>query len=227
MSALSPRLQVVMALCQTLHTPDIVMADIGTDHAYLPIAAVQQGICRYAYACDLNPAPLAIADDNIRNAGLTGKIETRLGNGLTPLASDTVDCIVIAGMGGMRICSILHDEAKQAQAAKLLILQPQHDIVLLRKHLHNAGFKIKNEQLVRETVGGKYHFYVILAAQYTGIAEKWTEQEYFLGKYLMAECSNAFLEYKLHEKEKIAAYISQIRDEASIAEARQRMSWLT
>jgi len=225
MISLSPRLQAVLDLCQALHTPDRgILADIGTDHGYLPISAVQNGIFKYAYACDLHPAPLAIAAENIRSAGLTNKIETRLGDGLKPF--DEADCIVIAGMGGMRIWGIINEGMAQAKKAKRLILQPQHDTVLLRKNLHSAGFEIQDERMIHEIVGGKSHFYVVIAARYTGLAEKWTEQEYFLGKFLLASAGEVFSVYKKHERDKIKSYIARINDEASLKNANEHLHWL-
>ena len=222
---LSPRLQAVLGFVNGLEN-SLVLADIGTDHAYLPIAAVQYGFCETAIACDLHPEPLAIAGRNILDAGLNSKIETRLGDGLSPLSPGETDCIVIAGMGGMRIWGILLEEMEQARRAKRLIMQPQHDTVLLRKNLHKAGFEIQDEQLVRETVGGREHFYVIIAAQYTGDIFCWTEREYFLGMHLIAKGGEDFRAYIQREKEKINIYISQIRDEASLVDAKKRLGWL-
>ena len=242
---LSPRLQAVLDFCQDgflvdsdsmhqnhvkspLHNPDCgILADIGTDHAYLPIAAVRQGICGGAIACDLHPGPLAMADENIRGAGLEGQIETRLGDGLTPLGPGEADCIVIAGMGGMRIWGIILEGMEQARAAKRLILQPQHDIVLLRKNLHGAGFEIQGERLVREVVGGKEHFYVVLVARYTGDVAAWTEREYFLGKFLIERGGADFSAYVAHEREKISNYVSSINDKNLLCDVQQRLDWLT
>ena len=225
MIVLSPRLQAVLDFCQTLHKP-CILADIGTDHAQLPIVATQQGICDGAIACDLHPGPLAIATDNIKSSGMERQIETRLGDGLLPLVPGEADCIVIAGMGGMRIWGILLEGMAQAQAARLLILQPQHDTVLLRKNLHEAGFEILDEQLVREVVSGKEHFYVILSARYMSEVSVWTEREYFLGKFLLAKAGNDFLAYLSREKEKIDAYIASIRDDKVLCDARRRLEWI-
>ena len=168
---LSPRLQAVMDF---VGGGVSILADIGTDHAHLPIAAVRHGLCGSAIACDLNPGPLAIAGGNIRDAGLDGKVETRLGNGLLPLLPGEADCIAIAGMGGMRIWGIIVEGINQARQASRLILQPQHDTVLLRKNLHGAGFEIYDEAIVREVVGGREHFYAVVAARYTGGDYLWT-----------------------------------------------------
>ena len=222
MVSLSPRLQGVLGLCGTCG----VLADIGTDHAYLPIAAVSQGLCKSAIASDLHPGPLEIAAKNIARAGLAGQIETRLGDGLMPISPGEADCIVIAGMGGMRIWGILLEGSLQARLAKRLVLQPQHDIVLLRKNLHSAGFEIRVEQLIRETIGGKEHFYVVLAAAYTAEISPWTEREYFLGKFLLEAGGEVFSAYIKREREKIAAYEAQVSDPAAMNDIRLRLEWL-
>jgi len=244
---LSPRLQAVMGFIGDGDALGI-LADIGTDHGYLPIAAVQAGLCRGAIACDLHPGPLAIAKKNIRDAGLAvwdgmrlcegnrenillhdnlaGRIEVRLGNGLLPLLPGEADVIVISGMGGMRIWGIVSEGMAQSRQAKRLILQPQHDIVLLRKKLHETRFEIQDEVLVREIAGGKEHFYVVMSVRYADEVFLWTEQEYFLGKHLLAKGGDVFTAHKRCEKEKIEAYISQIKDETSHREATERLEWL-
>jgi len=228
MLSLSPRLQAVLGFSRSLHTPSCgVLADIGTDHAYLPIAALQHGVASRAIACDIHPGPLNIAAENIRDAGLTEKIETRLGDGLTPLSPGESDCIVIAGMGGMRIRGIILEGIKQAQAAKRLILQPQHDTMLLRKSLHETGFEIEGEQIVRETVSSRELFYVVLAARYTGEITTWNEREYFIGKHLIEEAGETFSAYLACERKKIEAYISSIKDEAALMDAKKRLDWLS
>jgi len=226
MSALSKRLQAVLDFCHTLHTPEMFtsLADIGTDHAYLPIAAINKNICKYAYACDVHEGPAMLAAENIRNAGLCDKIEVRLANSLA--AINTAQCIVIAGMGGMRIWEIIYSGLSKAKAAKRLVLQPQHDAMLLRKSLHGAGFEIQDECMVREVVGHKEHFYVIIAAEYRGETLPWTMQEYYLGKYLLACNNDVFQAYKQHERDKINAYISNIRDDDAQRNANKRLGWL-
>jgi len=199
----------------------VILADIGTDHAYLPIEVVQQGICNKVFACDLHPGPLEIAKKNIISAGLLNKIETRLGDGLSIIKPGEADCIVIAGMGGMRIWNIILEGIEQARQAKL-ILQPQHDVVLLRKNLHFAGFEILDEALVRE----KDHFYIVISAEYTGRAYLWSEREYFFGKYIIEKGGDDFIAFKKSEKDKIYAYISQINNDKALVSAKNRLEWL-
>jgi len=96
------RLQTILSRIEKCET----LADIGTDHAYLPIEAVRAGLCERAIACDIVAGPLHIAKKNIRAAQLEHKIDVRLGDGLRPLRENEADCIVIAGMGGMNIIEI-------------------------------------------------------------------------------------------------------------------------
>ena len=225
MQGLSPRLEAVLDFCRSLHMP-CVLADIGTDHAYLPIVAIRQNVCESAIACDLHPGPLDIARANILDAGLCAKIQVRLGDGLQPLSPGEADCIVIAGMGGMRISNIILEGMEQARAARQLILQPQHDVVLMRKNLHETGFEIQGERLARETVGGKEYFYVVIAARSAAEISPWTEREYFLGKFLIEAGGDDFSAFKWRERQKIAAFAPQVRDNAALDVISQRLSWL-
>jgi len=197
-----------------------VLADIGTDHAYLPIEACNANICKTAVACDVNQGPLQSAQANIKEAGHTGRIETRLGNGLEPLNKNEADCIVISGMGGMRIWDILQQDPNKARYASKLILQPQHDLEALRRKLHSAGFEITDEKLVLEDA----RFYVILQAAYTGKITTWKNHEYFLGKFLTYE--PFFAQYLQYNHEKISRYIQSINDCDAKQQAEQRMKWL-
>jgi len=214
--ALSLRLQ---ALLDLIPHSDI-LADIGTDHAYLPIEAICAGLCEKAIACDINKGPLEIAVENIQMARLSNKIEIRLGDGLKPIHPNEADCIVISGMGGMRIWNIIHTEQDKAQFAKKLILQPQHNLEVLRKNLHNAGYEISTEKLVYEDS----RFYVILLAGYTGEVSTWTEQEYFFGKHLLE--SPHFSHYLKYHRDKISRYIQSINDDDTRRITETRLKWI-
>jgi len=210
---LSLRLQAVLDFLQGTN----VLADIGTDHAYLPIEACKLDLCKTAIACDINKGPLEIANANINAAGLNARIQTRLGDGLKPLNRDEADSIVISGMGGMRIWNILKEETEKARFAKKLILQPQHDLEELRRKLHSEGFTISAEKLVQEDS----RFYIIQLAHYSGDIEAWTPEEYFLGKTLHE--SPAFLPYLRHQQDKINRYIHAIHDKTA---AKMQLKWI-
>ena len=127
-----------------------VAADIGTDHAYLPIALVQSGRCPRAIAGDYNEGPCASAARSVRGANLTDKIDVRLGSGLAILAPNEADVAVFCGMGGSLIKQLLTDSPQIAQSLKGLILQPQQSYASLRRYLYEIGWHIADESLVKE-----------------------------------------------------------------------------
>lgn len=153
-----------------------VLADIGTDHGYIPIYAVKNGKCERAIACDVNKGPLKSADENIATYGLSDKIETRLSDGLEALGRGEADTVVIAGMGGFLIRDILERGADRITDDTVLLLQPMVAVAELREHLCGNGYNIFGELLARE--GGK--FYNILCVN-RGKCE-YTEKEILLGK---------------------------------------------
>lgn len=107
--------------------PNKVFADIGTDHAYLPIYLIKNGIVKKAIAGDYNQGPYEAAQKAVLNYNLAGKIEVRLGNGLTVLAEGEADIVAIAGMGGTTIVEILSAKLNLAQQVQRLILQPMNN----------------------------------------------------------------------------------------------------
>ncbi|MCC8140910.1 MAG: class I SAM-dependent methyltransferase [Lachnospiraceae bacterium] len=131
------------------------LADIGTDHAYLPIALVQAGRIPSAIAADVNEGPLLRADAHIRAAGLGNRIETRLSDGFSGIQPDETDTVMIAGMGGQLMKKILEGGAHCLASVSELVLQPQSEIGLVRGWLGKHGFCITDEDIVFED--GKYY----------------------------------------------------------------------
>ena len=131
------------------------LADVGTDHGYVPIALVQRGIVPYAIAMDINPGPLQRATDNIKRNDLEAQITTRLCDGLTALKPGDADSILIAGMGGELTLHILKEGDAVCRQAKELILQPQSDIYKVRYYLREHDLAIVDENMVLED--GKYY----------------------------------------------------------------------
>ena len=196
-----------------------VLADIGTDHGFLPIEAALIGLCEKAIACDINAGPLESAARNIEafKEDLTRPVETRLGNGLAPLRENEADCVVIAGMGGKLIMEILCASPEKIANATL-ILQPQHDLEELRRFLHANKRTIK-EVLVRESS----RFYIILTAEVArGEITPWSDAEYFIGKI---SGEHALL-YLRETHRKIAGYIHSITDEHDKTLAQTRLAWI-
>lgn len=127
------------------------MADIGTDHGYLPIYLVETGKMESAIACDINEGPLDRAKENLISTGLTEKIALRLGGGLSKLAKGEVDGVTICGMGGLMICQILEDDREKAQALSWLVLQPQNHVAELKVFLQAHHFRIVKEVLSEDS----------------------------------------------------------------------------
>ena len=148
-----------------------VVADIGTDHAYLPVYLVNAGLCEKAYACDINPGPLARAEKTVEAFDAGGRIRLVLCNGLDGVKF--ADEVVIAGMGGELIAAILSRCAFVKDAGVHLVLQPMTAQPELRGWLCREGFEIEEEAVARE--GSK--LYVVMLAAFTG--EKAEPDDYF------------------------------------------------
>ena len=138
-----------------------IIADIGTDHGYLPVYLVLKGICPRAVAADINQGPLEAARSNILEHKASGLIELRLGNGLEVLQPGEVETIVIAGMGGGTIRDILTASPEVAGTVKRLILQPMADEMELRQYLLKSGWTLREEDLLLED--GR--LYVVMVAE--------------------------------------------------------------
>lgn len=156
-NGLSQRLQA----CLNLAAPYKIIADIGTDHAYLPCAGIKNNKLTKAIAADIGAGPLQSARHTVDRYGLHHEIELRLGPGLSVLQPGEVEAVVIAGMGGKLIASILGADPLLTRSFPRLVLQPNVDGVLVRKWLFSQGYEILDEELILED--GK--FYEVIAAQ--------------------------------------------------------------
>lgn len=151
MVQLSKRLSAVAQLV----TITGILADVGTDHGYIPVYLTGKEQIKKAIAMDVNQGPLERAQEHIRQYGLENRIETRLSDGLQALKPKEVEGIVIAGMGGNLMKRILMQGEQVAHTAKELILQPQSEVMGFRKFLWESGYTIVAEDMVLED--GKYY----------------------------------------------------------------------
>lgn len=135
-------------LCAKNVRPGKFVADVGTDHAYLPIWLVLNNLIPYALATDVREGPLLNAKKNIVKFNVENKVNTRLSDGLDSINHDEVDDIVIAGMGGELIIKIISRAGWLKDNCKHLILQPMSAEPELREFLAREGFKINLEQAV-------------------------------------------------------------------------------
>jgi tRNA (adenine22-N1)-methyltransferase len=138
-----------------------VAADIGTDHGYVAEMLLKENICNKVIATDLNEGPLNRAITHLTSANLSSKCSFRLGSGLTVLKENEADAIIIAGMGGELIADIIETSKSIALQAKELILQPMTAVEKLRQYLYENGFKIVDENIVKEL----HHYYFIIKAE--------------------------------------------------------------
>ena len=160
---LSERLRAVASLV----TPGQTLADIGTDHAYVPIRLVLDSLIPRAIAMDVNEGPLARAKENILRMGLADRIEARLSDGFEALEEGEVQCAVIAGMGGALTIRILSAFPRKVRKLDQLILQPQSELYEVRKYLAENGFRITAEDMVFED--GKYYPMMQVVPEETGV----------------------------------------------------------
>lgn len=126
------------------------MADIGSDHALLPVAAIRSGKAASAVAGEVNPGPYDAACKQVSDAGLKEKITVRRGDGLDVISAGEVDVITIAGMGGALIASILDRGISKLEGVQLLILQPNVGEDILRRWLLEHHWVVVAEQLLEE-----------------------------------------------------------------------------
>ncbi len=178
------RLGARLSACADLVRKGAVAADIGTDHAMLPVYLVENDICPKAIASDIAQKPYEGAVAFVKQHDLTDKIDVRLGAGLEKVSPDEVTDIVIAGMGGELIVQIL-EAAQWTKCEKFnLILQPMSKASILRSWLWMNGFSIESETAVTDS--GRD--YTVINSRYTGEKIISTELETYIGK--LVPCKN-------------------------------------
>ena len=184
---LSPRL---MALARQVPTGARV-ADIGTDHAYLPVWLIRHGIVPEAIAADLREGPLARGIEVARQWEVPeGRISFRCCDGLAGLTSHEVDTIVIAGMGGETIAHILTETPWSRDPGLLYLLQPMSSVPELRRFLTEEGFSIEEEIYAQE----EDKLYVIFRVR-PGDTRAYTLGEQWLGRQSRGELSSLRQQY--------------------------------
>jgi tRNA (adenine22-N1)-methyltransferase len=192
-----------LAAAASYGRPGKVVADIGTDHASLPIYLVGNGFSPKAVACDINKGPLDSAKRNITLAFLSDKIDTLLTDGLRGVDAFLPEDIYILGMGGELIWRIINDSEYAKTSGVRLILQPMTHAQDLRNGLYSHGFNIIDESLVCD----RDRVYQIIVAEFDGIIRSANTEELWLGKINIerggAQLSNIAATYARALKKKI------------------------
>lgn len=184
---LSQRLQLIADMVENSK----VLIDVGTDHALIPISTVGTGRCEYSIAADIKEGPLKIAERNILKYKLQDRISTCLTDGLEGIEVGKNDTVVISGMGGYEIISILTGKAIHA---KSLILQPQKSQMELREFLSHNGYQIRSEKIAMEDD----KFYIVMDVFFTGVKYDITLVEKIAGPSILSDKPLYFSEYLSH-----------------------------
>lgn len=183
------------------------VADIGSDHAYLPVYLMKQKQIEFGIASEVAKGPLDNAIQEIKAEGLSDRIDTRLADGLLSVQpEDKIDCVTIAGMGGTLIKNILENGKSHLSGDELLILQPNVGEDRLRTWLMNNQYQISDETILREDG----HTYEIIVAKKTDKPVEYTEQEIKFGPFLLKQHSDVFVEKWENEIERIEMVIDQM-----------------
>ena len=179
-----------------------IVADIGTDHAQLPILLVERNICNKVYACDEKKGPLSIAEENIKSKGLSDKIETILSDGFAHIPMD-IDMAVIAGMGYYTAKMILENAQNRLHLLNKIIVQINVDSHLMRNWINENHYTILEEKYVNER--NKDYEIISFTTQIEG--KELSEEEIYLGPKLMKEKSEEILAYYLKKEDKISSLL--------------------
>lgn len=211
-------------------TPGSRVADIGTDHAFVPIYLIEHKIVPSALAMDIGKGPLLAAEEHIKEHGLEKYITARQSDGVLALQDGEADSVIIAGMGGALVMKILSEGRERLQNVKELILQPQSEVEKVRHFLYESGYHITAEEMIFED--GKYYpmMHVVPGRDDTVYPESYFKY----GGWLIREKNEVLLRYlekeerevreirkKLlpgQEKERIRARLDEIEERLAVIE---------
>ena len=187
------------------------VADVGTDHGYVPIYLVENNIVSKAIAMDINQGPLTRADENIKRKGLDNRITTRLSDGVRELKPGETDAIVVAGMGGQLIIKILEEGRNVFKSAKQIILSPHSDMGMVRRYLVDNDYYIHDEAMV--TDDGKYYTVIkVIGNTESRNGEEYDREEYFLyGKKLLEKKDEVLKMFLEKEESNIHNILDRIK----------------
>lgn len=200
--ALSPRLRMAASLVP----PGARLADIGTDHGYLPAALILEGAIPSAIAADLRPGPLARARETAVRYGLEDRLSLRLCDGLSGIGPEEADAVVIAGMGGETIAAILEAAPWVRERNIPVIVQPMSSMPDLRAWLGRNGYCIETEKLCRE---GET-LYTALAVR-AGRMERMSPAQLWAGENRPDPLRGLWLDYWLNRTRRALDGLSQAR----------------
>ncbi|MBQ5683759.1 MAG: SAM-dependent methyltransferase [Peptococcaceae bacterium] len=182
------------------------VADVGTDHGFLPCYLAQNNHAVKVYACDINAQPLALAQKNVADYNVGEIVSTRLGNGLAVIEPGEVDVVTIAGMGGSLMIEILDAAPLVVDKLNRIVLQPNVGAEAVRIWAEKNRWHIVEEQLVREND----RFSVIIAMEPGRSLNSMTPVELFLGPELLKQQHPLLGLYISEEYDKAQMVLAQL-----------------
>lgn len=211
---LSKRMEAVVSM---VSPQSFAIADVGCDHAYVSIALMQRKMANKVIAMDVRKGPLSIAGNNVSQYGFDEGVELRLGDGLKPLRPGEADTIIIAGMGGLLIQSILEKGRPVwygQEGAPAFILQPQSDIEQVRRYLYENGYCIVKEHMLIEE--GKY--YTVMRAEPGREEEsRWKPEQWRYGAYNLERRDDVLWKYLDKEQSALCGIEENLRKVVEMA----------
>lgn len=190
---LSKRLMAIAKLIEK-HSNHGYLADIGSDHGYLPCWLVEHDVVEGAYACEIADGPLQACLSTVQLCHMEDKISVRKGDGLAPIVSENLDVISICGMGGNLICDILEANLEKVDV-NTLVLQANINEGFVRDYLLTHGWMIIDEDIVEDM----HHYYEIIVAAKG--SQQLTKQQIYMGPYLLQNKGEIFKKKWLWQKD--------------------------
>lgn len=204
---LSKRLQAIADLIEKYKQGER-LADIGTDHAYLPCYLVEKGIIEKAYACDIASGPINASIETIKQYQLEKYVIPLLGSGMNPITDKNVDMISICGMGGKLTVDIL-DENRDYIDHHRFILQSNIGLEVLREYLYQQNMKIIDEDIVKDA----HHIYEIIVTEKTNEDLQYDEKDFIFGPCLRKNKNDLFYEKWNHQLEVQNRILSSLNED--------------
>jgi tRNA (adenine22-N1)-methyltransferase len=214
---LSKRLQTIvnnMDKCESI-------ADIGTDHGYVPIYCVKNTICNTAIASDINKGPIEKARLNVSMEGLDKSVDCRLGPGLTTLDKDEVEALVIAGMGGNLTRDILLADIDKIKKCSFIILQPAQNPEVLREFLYSSKFEVLDEDMCFE----ERKYYELFKVRYNEANEGIEVKDpiyYEISPILLKKKEATFMNFLKRRIDKYESIVKHINENTINAEEKKK-----
>lgn len=194
---LNARLRMVVSLID----PCDSLCDIGSDHGYLPIEALKSKIIKNAQIVELRSKPLSMAYEHVKKEQLLEVCSFFLSDGLSKV-NEEVSNVVICGMGYDTILHIIKQNLERFKSLDQLILQSNSKIPNLRKQMYELGFELMDERFIVDRkqpyVALKYHFHIN--------QKNLTEQELYLGPFLMREASKNYVDYCMNQLNQLKSF---------------------